>query len=153
MYSMTAKGMIVAHNEGEAQLRARRQRYGKVFGGIIAASMILGIAVGVPVGVSLAKGTPIATALSPAVAIGAVALFSLIVVVGSWRYLLVMDELELDANKWAGAVGLNFYLLAIPGWFVLSLAGLVERPAPVSWVIYGVTIVIAMATFFWRKFR
>jgi hypothetical protein len=150
---MTAKGMTVAHNDEETQFRARRRRYGRVFGGIVVASMVLGGVVGVRVGIALARETPITTALSPAMAIAAIALFYLVVVIGSWRYFLVMDELELDANKWAGAIGLNFYLLAVPGWFVLSLAGLIERPPLVGWIIYALTIVIAMATFFWRKFR
>ena len=153
MYSMTAKGAPMAHNDGETQLRARRRRYGRVFSGIIIASMVLGGVVGIRVGLALARDTPIATALSPATAIAAIALFYLVVVIGSWRYFLVMDELELDANKWAGAIGLNFYLLAVPGWFVLSLAGMIEQPPVTGWIIYVLTIVVAMGTFFWRKFR
>jgi hypothetical protein len=89
--------------------------------------------------------------LPPAAAIALVAAFLLIVGIGSWLYFRAIDELELEANKWAGAIGINFYGVLFPCWWALSLAKV--TPPPNDWAIYAATLVVTILAFLWRRLR
>jgi disulfide bond formation protein DsbB len=130
---------------GEARLKAYHRRYT----GIIVRLMIAGGLIGGVVGAVTAAGE--GTTLPQAAAIIGVALFVIAAGLGSYHYFRAVDELELEANKWAGLAGINAYLLLYVGWRFLAWSGVTANAN--GDVIFGITMLVACAAFLYRRFR
>jgi Mn2+/Fe2+ NRAMP family transporter len=145
-----AEGVMEPRDIGEQRLRSQHRRYVRILGWIFGISMVLG-ASGAMIAEIWGRDPAGRLALPPAAAIALVAAFVLIVAVGSWLYFRAIDELELEANKWASTIAINFYAVLFPGWWALSLAKL--TPPPDDWIIYAATLVVALLAFLWRRLR
>ncbi len=67
----------------------------------------------------------------------------------SWGYYRRVDELDLLDNLWCCLVGLNFYIVALPSWWLFHDIGL--APQIDHFVIYFATMIIAFAAYGLRK--
>jgi len=147
---MTMQGMSIMDdkNVGVARLRANRRRYGRVMGGL----MLAGGVIGAVVGLALATNHfSVGGERMQVVALLAVPALVIAVLVGSWKYFTTVDELEVDANKWAGLIAINFYALLWASWWAFAAVGLTG--APDGNVAFLLTMLIATITFLWRRFR
>ena len=139
---------------GEQRLKDNSRRYRKIIIGLCASGGVVGIAMGTLLGMHVARNGFHDTdfpAMIQWAAIIAVVVFVVAVTIGSWIYLRAIDELELEANKIAGLIGLNVYgILYMPWW---SLAKVGVTGAPNDEAIFLITMASAIVTFLWRRFR
>lgn len=133
---------------GERAARAKSRRIWAIFGVLFAGGAILGFVTS-RVETQAADGG--LGTLPPAFAIFGVALFLVLVTVGSLRYFKSIDEVEKRNNYVAACWALNLYLCLYPVWFFLWRGGLVVEP--MQEVIYGLTMVTTIIVYGWMKFR
>ena len=101
--------------EGERQAAVQRRRFWLILAGIGAVGMVTGALY------SLHTHGAIDLAALPAPAIvAAVGALVATFLYGSWRFFTAVDELELQDNLWASAVGLYVYSVLFPTWWVLG---------------------------------
>lgn len=146
---MMAEGLMDG-DAGERRLRTQRRRYVTILGWVFGISLLLG-AGGRIIAEVWSRDSGGGLSLPPVAAIALVGAFLVIVGIGSWLYFRAIDELELEANKWAGVIGINFYAVAFPVWWVLAIAKL--TPPPDEWTVYGATIAVTLLAFLWRRLR
>ena len=119
---------------------------------MIAGLGLAGGAVGLVSGFGFATGlfdTPSQTARWLAMAL--VASFVIAVGLGSWKYFRTVDEMEIDANLWAGLIGINYYAVLYMSWWALAFADVV--PPVDGEAVFLTTMGVALVTFLIKRFR
>lgn len=146
---MTERTMRDDQLSGEARERDQRRKFWKV----LAIIAVVGMPVGAVFGYQFAHhgfepGAAIA-AIPPWLLVVAALLYVVSIVWGTWKFLKVIDEVELHDNLWASTAGFYFYGLAFPLWWALHAAGVVGEPN--DWAIFGATIVAGLLAYGLRK--
>ena len=143
-------GIIMGAGEGERLHAARRRRFWLILGGLALIGAIGGFVGGFVTGFSDAGGP----ANSPEFAyLGAagVALTAVLMIYGSWKFFVGVDEVELADNLWGSLIGFYAYAILLPAWWALAKLNLVREPN--HWVIYGASLGIARAAYLYRTWR
>lgn len=153
---MTVTTMVneIEPGRGEQRLKENRKRYTRIIVGLMAAGGVVGALMGLPLGKHLAQSgfrDNDVPSYFKWLAIAGVLTFVIAVAVGSWRYFRTIDELEYEANKSAGLIGLNVYAMLFMCWWPLAKAGV--TPPPNGEAIFLITMAAAVAAFCWRRFR
>ncbi|MEQ7872453.1 hypothetical protein ABDK56_00385 [Sphingomonas sp. ASV193] len=146
--------MIDAENPGEIAERARRSRTWRALMTVAAIAMPVGLIAGAMTGYSVGRGAGLAEAtgaLPPTLFIAAAILYPLAIVIGTWRFVKTIDEVELADNLWASAAGFYFYSVAFPCWWALSMAGVAAAPG--GWILYIASLIAGTAVYALRKLR
>ena len=134
---------------GEARERAQRRRFWRV----LAIIAIVGMPIGAVFGYQFAHHdfAPDAAiaAIPPWLMVLAALVYVASIVWGTWKFIKVIDEVELNDNLWASAAGFYFYGLAFPLWWALWAAGV--APEPSDWGIFSATIVAGLLAYGLRK--
>lgn len=134
--------------EGERLHAARRRRFWLLLGGLA----LIGAAGGFVKEMITAQAG--GATLSPGMAIFAAAAVIIVAVLaagGSWHFFRNVDEVEVADNLWGSLIGFYAYVILLPVWWALSKLGF--TPAPDQWVIYITSMAVAVAAYFYRKFR
>ena len=145
------RGRSTMHDDrdvGLTRYKDNQRRYGRILGGLMIGGGLTGGVVGLMLAVNDFNATG---ARMQILAVVAVIAFIVTVSVGSWKYFTTVDELEVDANKWAGLVGINFYAMLWICWWALGMVEL--TPAPNGNAVFLLTMAVALITFLWRRFR
>lgn len=148
---MTMRGRTIMNDDrgsGLARFKDNRRKYIRLVGGLALGGGIIGGTSGILAGFN---GYNFTGTQMQVVAVIAVAAFMIVVTVGSWKYFTTVDELEVDANKWAGLIAINFYAMLWMCWTVLGRVELTS--APNGDAVFLLTILVATVTFLWRRFR
>ena len=142
---------MTEHLTGEQRERQRRRRFWGVLGVLAAVVAPIGGVIGYNAGKQGLEFTQALDTLSPSL-LGWLAIFyAAALVIGSWRFVRVIDEVELADNLWASAAGFYCYAIAFPCWGLMAKAGWV---APVNgWILLVATYIVAMSTYAFRKWR
>ena len=127
---------------GEQQESRRRRKFWMMMTAFMVGGGITGAASGV-----FTSGN--GAAVSPALAIGFVAIFFTAFVLLSWHFFTTVDELELADNLWASLFGLYFYLAAVPTAWFFNQAGIM--PPIDQWPIYFGTAGVTFGAYLIRK--
>ena len=136
---------------GEQRERQRRRRFWGVLGVLAAIFAPIGGVIGYNAGKQGLDFTQALDALSPSL-LGWLAIFyAAALVIGSWRFVRVIDEVELADNLWASAAGFYCYAIAFTCWWLLAKAGWV--PAFNGWLLFAGTYIVAMSAYALRKWR
>lgn len=133
---------------GLARFWDNRRKYNRVIGGLMLGGGLIGAAIGLMLSVNDFNLT---TPTMQVMAMVAVAAFLITVTWGSWKYFTTVDELEVDANKWAGLIGVNFYAALWICWWALGKVELTR--APDGDAVFLLTMLVTIITFLWRRFR
>ena len=153
---MTGNGTMadVGSGQGERRLKQQRKRYIMVIVGLMAAGGIIGGVVGTTMGWHFVSSgfadTDFPRHIQWLVIAGVVG-FALSVTIGTVIYFRTIDELEYEANKNAGLVGINVYAMLYMSWWALAAVNV--TPAPHGETIFLITMAAAVAAFCWRRFR
>ncbi|MGH6615447.1 hypothetical protein [Sphingomonas sp.] len=137
-----------SRNVGLARFWDNRRKYHRVIGGLMLGGGLTGAVVGLMLSVNDFNLT---TPTMKVMAVAAVAAFLITVTWGSWKYFTTVDELEVDANKWAGLIGINFYATLWMCWWALGKVELTR--APDGDAVFLLTMLVTIITFLWRRFR
>jgi len=142
--------MVTAMTGSGEKLHAdRRRRFWLTLGGLAAVGFVVG-AVGQGAteistrGGELPGWAPLAGGIGVVVAV-------LLVVYGSWRFFVSVDELELADNLWGTLYGYYWYAILFPTWWALNKLGWV--PMPDHWAIFISSMIVAGAVYLYRKWR
>ena len=133
--------------EGERLHSERRKRFWFAIGGLAAIGFVGGM-VGGYIRHAGESGDGSTMAWLAASAVVAVAIAALI---ASWKFFANVDEVEVADNLWGSLVGFYAYATLLPVWWALSKLGLVGQPD--HWAIYGASMIVAVATYGYRKWR
>lgn len=88
---------------------------------------------------------------TPAIAIGAAIVGTILIFAFDRFYRRNVDEMELNAVFEASYWTINFYIVAMPvGWLLWKANLVADMP---SWAIFWIAILIYNAVFLWKKFR
>ena len=136
--------------EGERLHAQRQKKFWKLLGALAIVGGICGFIAGFVSGFSDAKGVPIEPRMMQLAAIGVIAA-ALAAIYFSWRFFVSVDEVEVADNLWGSLIGFYVYGIAFPAWWALNQLGAV---GPVDhWLIYGVSMLTALAVYAWRKWQ
>ena len=69
----------------------------------------------------------------------------------SWRFFATVDEVEVADNLWGSLIGFYVYAILLPSWWALDK--LTVAPPPDHWLIYGLSMITAVAVYAYRKWR
>ncbi len=143
--AMTERG------EGE-RIEARRRRLFWFTLAIIAiGGAVVGFVTGFySVGDELSPGDALAS-MSPGAVIAIVALGLVSFIYGCWRFLKVIDEVELADNLWGSTASFYAYATLFPTWWALWKGGVLGEPS--DWAILLVALVFGGVVYAWRKWR
>ena len=134
--------------EGEKLHDARRKRFWRILGGLAVIGAISG-AVG-QAAIEISKGSPLPEWTATAGAVGVV-VAAILVIYGSWRFFVTVDELELADNLWGSLIGFYWYAILFPSWWAMNKLGWVA--APDQWAIFVSAMVAASVVYLYRKWR
>jgi uncharacterized membrane protein YfcA len=134
---------------GEARERAQRRKFWAVLGIITLVGMTVGAVLGYQFAHHDFDPDAALSAIPPWLIVSAALLYVLSVSWGTWRFVKVIDEVELQDNLWGSTAGFYFYGLAFPLWWGLWTAGLV--PEPNDWAMFIATVVAGMLVYGMRK--
>lgn len=140
----------MAQGEGE-RLHARRMRkFWMTLGALALVGAFCGFISGFVNGYADARGEPLQPWMLTAGAAGVVAA-GVAAILLSWKFFASVDELEVADNLWGSLVGFYAYGLLLPMWWALDKLGFVRPPD--HWLIYGVSMITALAVYGYRKWR
>lgn len=151
---MMGQTMTDFEHLGEAQEKAQRRRFWKVLGVMMLVAAPVGGVVGFSAGRSMGEGADLPAALAaipPALYIVSAIVIAASLTIGTWKFVKVIDEVELADNLWGSAAGFYFYSLALPCWWLLYLGKVL--PQPNDFVLYISTLVAGTAVYLVRKLR
>lgn len=134
--------------EGERLHAQQRKRFWLTIGGL----MLIGFVAGL-VG-SYVERVETGDAVSPGMQLAAAAgviLVAALAAFGSWKFFANVDEVEVADNLWGSLVGFYAYAILLPVWWALWKLGLVGDPN--DWAIYGASMMVALAAYFYRKWQ
>jgi hypothetical protein len=137
------------HGEGERLEALRRKRFWTILGALLVLGVVAGFATGFLAGFNDAREGGSAGYMTA----GTIGVVILIVgaAYGSWKFFQNVDEVEIADNLWGSLIGLYVYALLFPAWWALSLLG--QAPEPDDWVIFGASMLSAVAVYLYRKVR
>ena len=140
-----------AHNPGEGEQSERRywRRFWLVLGGIALGAMPVGGVFGFMLAQHGFDFGATVDAMSPIVLTAMALAYAGTVLVGTWLFTRVIDEVELADNLWGSAAGFYFYGLGFPCWWLLWKAGWMAEPN--DWVLFAATFGVGCAAYAWRK--
>jgi hypothetical protein len=141
---------VMKPGEGERLLAARRRKFWTVIGGILAVGLVAGFVSGFVAGYNKLDANFLAS-LPAALKFGAVGLLVAAFSYGCWRFVKVIDEVELADNLWASTVGFYVYSVLFPAWWALWKMG--AAPEPNDWLIFAIALVGGGLAYLWRKWR
>ena len=136
--------------EGERMHAQRQRNFWKVPTALTVIALICGFVAGFVSGFADASGIDVDPLLKPAGAAG-VFIAALLTIYFSWKFFVSVDEVEVADNLWSSLAGFYTYAILLPAWWALNRLGFVEPPH--HWLIYGISIVTALAAYAWRKWR
>lgn len=136
---------------GEMMERNQRRRFWRVLLVVGVPAIPLGWFIGYSVGRHDMSAVEAVASLSPAMAILIAAAFVAMMIVGTYAFAKVIDEVELQDNLWASSVGYYVYAVLFPTWWLLGTAG-VTAPSN-DWIIFGTAMLCGMIAYFYRKWR
>ena len=133
------------HGEGERLEAQRRKRFWTILGALF----VLGGAAGLARGFLDAREGGSAGYMTA----GTIGVVILVVgaAYGSWKFFQNVDEVEIADNLWGSLIGLYVYALLFPAWWALNL--LAQAPEPDDWMIFGASMLSAVAVYLYRKVR
>lgn len=134
--------------EGERLHSERRKRFWIIIGGLA----LIGAAGGFVGGLVLdhAEGADVPAWTTPVAAIGVV-LVALAAAIGSWKFFTDVDEVEVTDNLWGSLIGYYWYAILLPSWWALNKLG--QVPEVDHWAIFFSSMAVALAVYFYRKWR
>ena len=140
----------MAQGEGE-RLHARRMRkFWMTLGALALVGAFCGFVSGFANGYSDAKGQPLQPWMLNVGAVGVI-IAGIAAVLLSWKFFASVDEVEVADNLWGSLIGFYAYALLLPIWWALERMG--WAPPPDHWLIYGISMITAVAVYGWRKWR
>ena len=139
----------MTHGEGERLHAARRRRFWLLIGALGLIGFLGGIVSGFVMAHEEAGPGGSPTALSLAAA--AVVLVALLAAIGSWRFFVSVDEVEVADNLWGSLIGFYAYALLLPSWWALHQ--LERAPEPDHWAIYAISMLVALGAYAFRKWQ
>ena len=134
--------------DGERLHSERRKRFWIILGFLA----LIGAAGGLVGGLVLeqAGGTALPGWTKTLAAIGVV-FVALAAAVGSWKFFADVDEVEVADNLWGSLIGFYWYAILFPSWWALNK--LRQAPEVDHWAIFGSSMLVALAVYFYRKWR
>ena len=142
---------MTEHLTGEQRERQRRRRFWGVLGLTAAIVAPIGGVIGFEAGRQGLDFNQALDALPPSLLGGLAIFYAAALVIGSWRFVKVIDEVELADNLWASAAGFYVYAIAFPCWWLMAKADWV--PAVNGWLLFAGTYIVAMSAYALRKWR
>ena len=142
---------MTEHLTGEQRERQRRRRFWGVLGLLAAVVAPIGGIIGFNAGKQGLDFAQALDALSPSLLGWLAILYAVALVIGSWRFVKVIDEVELADNLWASAAGFYFYAIVFPCWWLMAKADWVS--ALNGWLLFAGTYIVAMSAYALRKWR
>ena len=135
--------------EGEGHEAQRRKRFWTILGALFVLGGVAGFATGFLAGFNDAREGGSAGYMTA----GTIGVVILVVgaAYGSWKFFQNVDEVEIADNLWGSLIGLYVYALLFPAWWALNLLG--QPPDPDDWVIFGASMLSAVAVYLYRKVR
>lgn len=134
-------------SEGAAAERRQRRKWWTLLG----VALVAGFGTGLGVALTEEGGAFGDGRIPEWLAIGAVAVYLGLMIVGTYVMKKVTDELEMHNNILGLAVGASALLLVYPPWLMLWRGGLVGEPG--HGALFLVMFLPAMATYLWKKYR
>ena len=134
--------------DGEKLHAERRKRFWRTLGGLAIIGALAG-AVGQGA-IELSKGGPLPEWTATAGAAGVI-LVAILVILGSWRFFVTVDEVELADNLWGSLIGFYWYAILFPSWWALNKLG--WAPALDHWAIFISAMIVSFAVYLYRKWR
>ena len=135
--------------EGERLHARQRRHFWKLIGALALIGFVIGIVSGLFLGLT-EDNRPLSPGLTW-LAIAAIIAAILLVIYGSWRFFVSVDEVEVADNLWGSLIGFYAYGIALPAWWALAKIG--TAPQPDHWVIYGFSFAVALAAYGIRKWQ
>ena len=135
--------------DGEKLHADRRRRFWLTLGGLAGVGFVVGLVGQGAVEASKRTGQ-LPEWTSTAGAIGVV-VAALLVIYGSWRFFVSVDELEIADNLWGSLIGYYWYGILFPAWWALDKLGWV--PEPNHWAIFLSSMIVAALVYLYRKWR
>ena len=134
--------------EGERLHNERRKRFWIILAGL----GLIGAAGGFVGGVVMehAKGAALPGWTTSVAAIGVV-LVALAAAIGSWKFFVDVDEVEVADNLWGSLIGFYWYAILFPSWWALNKLGQVREVD--HWAVFASSMFVALAVYFYRKWR
>ena len=142
---------MAERGEGEMMEARRRRLFWWTVGILFAAGAALGAFIGVN---GARRGLPfdqVWSSLSAPVVAGLVVVGLIAFVIGTWRFVKVIDEVELIDNLWGSMASYYVYATLFPVWWALGKVGIL--PEPQDWTIYFVALAGGGVVYLWRKWR
>jgi len=142
---------MTERGEGERMEIRRRRRFWWTVAPVFASAATLGAFIGangVRRGLSFDQ---VWSSLSVPVVAGLVARALLIFAYGTWRFVKVIDEVELVDNLWSSTASYYLYAMLFPAWWALAQANILPRPH--DWAIYFSALAGGGLVYVWRKWR
>ena len=135
--------------EGERLHAQRRRRFWAILGGLA----LLGVVAGFPAGSLAGFNDARAGGNVAYMTVGTigVVLMAIGVAYASWRFFANVDEVEVADNLWGSLIGFYAYAILFPAWWALNQLG--QTGEPDDWTIFGVSMLVAVAVYFYRKLR
>ena len=137
--------------EGERLEALRRRRFWTTIAILFAGGMIFGAFVGANAAMNKVEIDDIWGTLPTGAIIAVVALSLIAFAYGTWRFVKVIDEVELVDNLWGSTAGYYVYAALFPAWWALAKGGVVGEPN--DWLIYFAAMGGATAVYLHRKWR
>ena len=69
----------------------------------------------------------------------------------TWRFFVNADEVEVADNLWGSLIGFYAYAILLPAWWSVNYLGFATPPD--HWLIYGISMISALAVYVWRKWQ
>ena len=135
--------------EGERLHAARRRRFWLIIGGLALIGAAAGFVSGFVTG--HAEGAAMLSPTAATVAAAGVIIVAFLAAYGSWRFFVSVDEVEVADNLWGSLIGFYWYAILFPAWWALNKIG--RAPELDHWLIYGSSMVVALAAYFYRKWQ
>jgi cytochrome bd-type quinol oxidase subunit 2 len=139
-----------AAGTGEQHEQARRTRKAWILGGAFATGLVAGILVGIQEGENIFVGSD-ADGWPPALAIGLVLSYLVVVVLGGLALARQTDEFELQRQYKAVSAAAFVYAIAYPVWFTLWMGQL--APEPMHGALFILFWLSLLAAFLFYRFR
>ena len=136
--------------EGERLHAQRRKQFWQLLGVLALIGMVLGFVSGFVTGFADARGSDISPELRTIGAAGVV-LGAILTAYASWKFFVSVDEVEVADNLWGSLIGFYAYAILFPLWWALNK--LDRAPEPDQWLIYGVSMSVALAAYGVRKWQ
>jgi hypothetical protein len=136
--------------EGERLHAQRRKHFWLIILGLGAIGFVAGLLSGVIEDLSDGGAAGLDPRMATAAAAGVI-LAAIASVYGSYRFFVSVDEVEVADNLWGSLIGFYAYAILLPVWWALEKLG--RAPEPDQWLIYGASMIVALAAYGYRKVR